>query len=139
MLKVSRTIFAPKKKEKRKEKGLHYTAGHRFEMGDNRDESEILAETQNPNIEELEPLLNGTTSVPPALEKVPGISPDYPKTDFQFEDRFIDEFRSLRVAVIGAGMAGITASILLPRKVPGIQLTVFEKNADVAGTWYENK
>lgn len=28
-------------------------------------------------------------------------------------------------------MAGINAGILLPAKVPGIQLTVFEKNNDV--------
>jgi hypothetical protein len=35
------------------------------------------------------------------------------------------------VAVIGAGIAGITAGVLLPRKVPGIQLTIFDKNNDV--------
>jgi L-2-hydroxyglutarate oxidase LhgO len=33
--------------------------------------------------------------------------------------------------VIGAGIAGITAGVLLPRKVPGIQLTIFDKNSDV--------
>ncbi|KAF4972320.1 hypothetical protein FSARC_1099 [Fusarium sarcochroum] len=53
-------------------------------------------------------------------------------------DRFVDEPRPLRVGVIGAGLAGITAGILLPAKVPGIQLTIYEKNADVAGTWFEN-
>lgn len=36
-----------------------------------------------------------------------------------------------KVAVIGAGMSGITAGILLPKKVPGIQLTILEKNHDV--------
>lgn len=46
-------------------------------------------------------------------------------------DRFIDEPRELRVAVIGAGISGIIAGILLPAKVPGIKLTIFEKNADV--------
>jgi L-2-hydroxyglutarate oxidase LhgO len=35
------------------------------------------------------------------------------------------------VAVIGAGIAGITAGVLLPIKVPGIQLTIFDKNSDV--------
>lgn len=35
--------------------------------------------------------------------------------------------------MIGAGMAGITAGILLPTKVPGIELTIFEKNKDVVG------
>lgn len=33
--------------------------------------------------------------------------------------------------MIGAGISGINAGILLPIKVPGIQLTIFEKNADV--------
>ncbi|OBT76266.1 hypothetical protein VF21_03316 [Pseudogymnoascus sp. 05NY08] len=42
------------------------------------------------------------------------------------------------VAVIGAGISGITAGILLPAKVPGIDLTIYEKNSDVGGTWLEN-
>lgn len=33
--------------------------------------------------------------------------------------------------MIGAGIAGINAGILLPIKVPGIELTIFEKNKDV--------
>lgn len=45
-------------------------------------------------------------------------------------ERFIDEPRALRVAVIGGGLTGITAGILLPAKVPGIQLTIYEKNKD---------
>lgn len=46
-------------------------------------------------------------------------------------DRFVDEPRPLRVGVIGGGLAGISAGVLLPKKVPGIQLTIYEKNADV--------
>jgi protoporphyrinogen oxidase len=42
----------------------------------------------------------------------------------------------LQVAVIGAGIAGITAGVLLPRKVPGIQLTIFDKNNDVVCNIY---
>jgi hypothetical protein len=49
-------------------------------------------------------------------------------------NRFVDEPRPLRVGVIGAGLAGITAGILLPAKVPGIKLTIYEKNADVVCT-----
>ncbi|KXJ89592.1 4-hydroxyacetophenone monooxygenase [Microdochium bolleyi] len=62
----------------------------------------------------------------------------YPAPTFALLDRHIDEPRELKVAVIGAGLAGITAGILLPAKVPGIQLTIFEKNSDVGGVWYEN-
>lgn len=48
-------------------------------------------------------------------------------------DRYIDEPRPLRVAVIGGGLSGIIAGILLPVKVPGIKLTIFEKNSDFVG------
>jgi hypothetical protein len=59
------------------------------------------------------------------------LSSKYPASNLQLEDRHIDQHRSLRVTVIGAGIAGITAAILLPAKVPGIQLTVLEKNNEV--------
>lgn len=45
----------------------------------------------------------------------------------------IDEVRPLRVAVIGAGLSGINAGILLPAKLPGADLVIFEKNIDVVG------
>ena len=48
----------------------------------------------------------------------------------QLVDRFIDEPRPLQVAVIGGGLAGILAGVLLPKKVPNIELTIFEKNGD---------
>jgi len=43
---------------------------------------------------------------------------------------------AFRVAVIGAGMSGILAGVRL--KQAGIPFVIFEKNADVGGTWYEN-
>ncbi|CAJ0543871.1 Ff.00g039680.m01.CDS01 [Fusarium sp. VM40] len=62
----------------------------------------------------------------------------YPVSDLKLEDRCIDDFRPLRVAVIGAGLSGILSGILLPLKVPEIQLTIFERSRDVGGTWLEN-
>lgn len=61
----------------------------------------------------------------------------YP-TDFKIEERPIDQYRTLRVAVIGGGLSGITAGILLPKKVPKLDLTILEKNGDLGGTWLEN-
>lgn len=52
-------------------------------------------------------------------------------TDFKLTEAPIDEIRKLHVAVIGAGISGINAGILLPMKVPGIQLTILDKNHDV--------
>lgn len=73
---------------------------------------------------------NGLT---PKIESVEANSK--PKNPYELPsvpliDRFIDEPRSLRVAVIGGGLAGILAGILLPAKVPGIELTIIEKNKD---------
>ncbi|KAJ4213279.1 hypothetical protein NW759_011121 [Fusarium solani] len=62
----------------------------------------------------------------------------YPVSDLTLEDRCIDDFRPLRVAVIGAGLSGILSGILLPLKVPNIQLTIFEKSKEVGGTWLDN-
>ena len=56
---------------------------------------------------------------------------DYPKSRISLNERFIDEPRSLRVAVIGGGLAGILAGILLPAKVPRIDLVIYEKSQDV--------
>ncbi|KAH3950567.1 hypothetical protein HBI56_205930 [Parastagonospora nodorum] len=63
----------------------------------------------------------------------------YPISKLQIDtSHSIDQVRELKVAVIGAGLAGINAGILLPAKVPGIKLTIYEKNTDVSGTWLEN-
>ena len=41
-----------------------------------------------------------------------------------------------RCAVIGAGASGLAAAYRL--RQAGVEVTVFEKNADVGGTWLEN-
>ena len=43
---------------------------------------------------------------------------------------------SFEVAIIGAGMSGILAAVRL--KQAGVPFTIYEKNADVGGTWLEN-
>lgn len=45
--------------------------------------------------------------------------------------------RKFHVVVIGAGMSGLLSAMRL--KEAGISFTVFEKNDDVGGTWYENR
>lgn len=62
----------------------------------------------------------------------PALPINYPVSRLQFDSTHsIDDVRELKVAVVGAGLAGINAGVLLPAKVPGIKLTIFEKNSDV--------
>jgi 4-hydroxyacetophenone monooxygenase len=53
------------------------------------------------------------------------------------EDPRPERLEEFRVAVIGAGMGGLNAAVLL--KQAGIPYFVLEKNGDVGGTWYENR
>jgi len=47
----------------------------------------------------------------------------------------------LRVVVVGAGIAGIAAVYKYHRvlKHRNVSFTIYEKNADVGGTWLENR
>ena len=49
----------------------------------------------------------------------------------------IDAEREFRVAIIGAGMSGIATAHRLGQA--GVPYVIFEKNADVGGTWLENQ
>ncbi|PLN84787.1 FAD/NAD(P)-binding domain-containing protein [Aspergillus taichungensis] len=60
------------------------------------------------------------------------------KPSFALEDHPIDRVRPVKVGIIGAGIAGITAGILLPAKLPGLDLRIYDKNPEAGGTWYEN-
>ena len=48
-----------------------------------------------------------------------------------------ERLEAFNVIVIGGGLGGLNAAIQLKRA--GIPFTVIEKNADVGGTWYENR
>lgn len=49
----------------------------------------------------------------------------------ELEEHPIDEAPPISAIVVGAGIAGINAGILLPRKVPGLNLKIYEKSSDV--------
>ncbi|OQV06632.1 hypothetical protein CLAIMM_11174 [Cladophialophora immunda] len=80
-------------------------------------------------------------------ETVNGIGPEtaYSSNGIQshdpqeFPDTPIENFRPLRVIVIGAGFSGIYMGIRIPEWLRNIDLTIYEKNPAVGGTWYENR
>lgn len=53
------------------------------------------------------------------------------RSQFEIEEHPIDVVRPIKVGIIGAGIAGITAGVLLPAKLPGLDLRIYDKNADV--------
>lgn len=73
---------------------------------------------------------------PPVVEPTPTATTK-PKPEcrpaFVIEEHPIDQVRPIKVGVIGAGLAGVNAGILLPAKLPGLDLRVYDKNADVVG------
>jgi hypothetical protein len=54
-------------------------------------------------------------------------------------ERAVDQPRPLKVIYIGAGISGILAAIKFRQAVPDLDLTIYEKNPDLGGTWYENQ
>ncbi|KAF2197928.1 FAD/NAD(P)-binding domain-containing protein [Delitschia confertaspora ATCC 74209] len=60
-------------------------------------------------------------------------------TAFQLNDTPIENFRPLKVIVIGAGYSGIYCGIRIPERLRNVELVIYEKNAGVGGTWYENR
>lgn len=54
-------------------------------------------------------------------------------------ERSIDQARPLKVIYIGAGISGILAAIKFRKAVPDLSLTIYEKNPELGGTWYENQ
>lgn len=54
-------------------------------------------------------------------------------------DRSIDTVRPLKVICIGAGISGILTAINVQKNVQKLDLTIYDKNEELGGTWFENK
>ncbi|KAL5511009.1 hypothetical protein ACEPAG_3728 [Sanghuangporus baumii] len=61
------------------------------------------------------------------------------KSGFKLGSSSIDEDRPFKVVVIGAGYSGIIAGIRFTQRMKNIDLTIYEKNAGVGGTWFSNR
>jgi hypothetical protein len=51
----------------------------------------------------------------------------------------VENFRPMRVIVIGAGFSGIYCGVRIPERLRNIDLCIYDKNAGVGGTWFENR
>lgn len=59
--------------------------------------------------------------------------------DFTCKDAPIENQRQLKVRVIGAGYSGVYLGIRIPQRLRNIDLKIYEKNAGIGGTWWENR
>ncbi|KAF4551956.1 Flavin-binding monooxygenase-like protein 4 [Elsinoe fawcettii] len=60
-------------------------------------------------------------------------------SDFSLLDVDVENFRPVKVIVIGAGYSGIYCGIRIPERLKNCELVIYDKNAGVGGTWYENR
>lgn len=59
--------------------------------------------------------------------------------EFKLHDTAVENFRKMRVIVVGAGYSGIYCGIRIPERIKNCELVIYEKNAGIGGTWYENR
>ena len=60
-------------------------------------------------------------------------------SNFTLHDTPIENLRPLKVIVVGAGYSGIYHGIRIPERLRNVDLTIYDKNAGVGGTWFENR
>ncbi|CAD0092406.1 unnamed protein product [Aureobasidium mustum] len=60
-------------------------------------------------------------------------------SEVHWADPIFQPQRRLKVICIGAGASGLLIAYKLQRHFADFDLTVYEKNEDVSGTWFENK
>ncbi|KAF7795033.1 hypothetical protein EIP86_006177 [Pleurotus ostreatoroseus] len=58
---------------------------------------------------------------------------------FKLGNFAIDDYRPMKIIVIGAGMSGILAGIRFRQYIQNLTLTIYEKESNIGGTWYVNK
>lgn len=67
------------------------------------------------------------------------VSPSQDTLPAGLYNRPIENLRPLRVVVIGAGFSGIYCGVRIPQRLRNIDLCIYDKNAGVGGTWFENR
>lgn len=58
---------------------------------------------------------------------------------YRIDEHPIFEKRKIRMICVGAGAAGLQIAYKAERMLKNVELQIYEKNADVGGTWLENR
>lgn len=65
--------------------------------------------------------------------------PSHDATGYSILEQPMGTLRPLRVILMGAGASSLNFFKQAEQSLPGVRVTCYEKNADVGGTWYENR
>ena len=90
----------------------------------------LVSQVEKKLVFDSQPAKDVETSTPTIAERA-SLKTVFPP--LVLEEHPIDTVPRIKVVVIGAGIAGINAGILLPRKVPDIDLVILERHADLVG------
>lgn len=58
---------------------------------------------------------------------------------YEIDETLCGTERPLRVISLGAGASGICLAKFLPEQLKNVSLSIYDKNPDFGGTWYENR
>lgn len=67
-----------------------------------------------------------------------GLIPESRSGSNEVPEHPVENFRRMKVIVIGAGFSGIYMGIRIPERLRNVDLTIYEKNDGYGGTWWEN-
>ncbi len=90
-----------------------------------------------PSNNEINKMMNFIVGESVSSDYIPMMLSDLKIASHDSKSDFETTKSSLEVLIVGAGMSGILAAIKLAER--GIEYKIYEKNADLGGTWYENR
>lgn len=98
-------------------------------------EKPAVVTTMNPSENGL-PNADGPAIVPEGMQHGTGVdSHRSDASELLLREGVIENPRKIKVIVVGAGYSGIYHGIRIPERIKNCELTIFEKNDAVGGTW----
>jgi hypothetical protein len=88
------------------------------------------------------PIVNGEAKLSPELKpiQVTAAYKGKDKVAYELSKKFFDSPRPIKIIVAGAGCSGLDlAHAVESGRLKNVDLRIYEKNAGLGGTWWENR